>query len=202
MSMIGNLARLPANTCEALHRQPELITALLYPEMASTATPQASGGFLGRLFGKNKPTAPSPAPKPTTEPLKNEDRTDLDKAWHVLHFLFTGSDWEGDFPQGFLVSCGKPIGDVDVGYGPARSFTPEEVQKIATFLDAQTEASLKAHVDWKKMEELDIYPSIWTEERKQDWDDEWEYFLENFRTVKQFVKATAERKLALLIYLN
>ena len=136
MSMIGNLARLTAERREQLHREPELITQFLYPRRPSTS-PQSKPGLLTRLFGGNKPTEPSPAPPSVIEPLKSEDALGIEKDCHVLHFLFTGSDWEGDFPQGFLVSCGEPVGDVDVGYGPARSYSPAEVQQIADFLKSQ-----------------------------------------------------------------
>lgn len=46
----------------------------------------------------------------------SDDEEYLDKAWHGLHFLFTGTAWEGDPPLNFLVSGGREIGDVDVGY--------------------------------------------------------------------------------------
>ena len=200
MSMIGNLARLPAEKLEQLHRQPELISQFLYPSRPTTSA-KPKPGLLDRLFGGAKPTEPAPAPSaPAIEPLKQEDALDIEKDWHVLHFLFTGSDWEGDFPQGFLVSCGEPIGDVDVGYGPARSFSPAEVQQISDFLSAQTADSLRPKFDQKRMAELEIYPSIWSDDR--DLDEEREFFLEGLEALKAFVKETADRKLALLVYLN
>lgn len=199
MSMIGNLARLTAEKCEQLHRQPELITQFLYPRRPA-ANPQPKPGLLGRLFGGSKPAAPAPAPPPATESLKSEDALGIEKDWHVLHFLFTGSDWEGDFPQGFLVSCGKPIGDVDVGYGPARSYNPAEVQQIMDFLQKQSADSLRPRFDQKRMAELEIYPSIWSSDR--DFNAEREFFLEGLETLKAFVKETADKKMALLVYLN
>src|SRR5690349_11334743 len=60
----------------------------------------------------------------------SENRLDLDKAWHGLHFLLTGTDWGGTPPLNFIVAGGETIGDVDVGYGPARAFTPEQLAEI------------------------------------------------------------------------
>jgi hypothetical protein len=60
------------------------------------------------------------------EPSPDEE-DDVDKAWQGLHFLLTGSAWNGEPPLNFLVSGGREIGDVDVGYGPARGFTSTEV---------------------------------------------------------------------------
>ena len=52
---------------------------------------------------------------------------DIDKAWHGIHYLLTGTAWEGAAPLNFLVAGGRPVGDVDVGYGPARAFSGAEV---------------------------------------------------------------------------
>ena len=35
------------------------------------------------------------------------DELEVDKAWHGLHFLLTGTAWEGDFPLNFIVSGGR-----------------------------------------------------------------------------------------------
>jgi cytochrome c1 len=43
------------------------------------------------------------------------------------------------------------MGDIDVGYGPTRSFTQAEVEKIAAFLEAQGEAVLRQRLVPKKM---------------------------------------------------
>src|SRR5262245_54433470 len=111
MSMIGNLARVTEDARVALHRDPQQIVAYLYGNAASKKA--AKSNLLARLFGSKRE---EPKPESDSAPLVPEsDRMDIEKAWHELHFLFTGSDWEGDFPNGFLVSCGAPIGDVDVG---------------------------------------------------------------------------------------
>ncbi|MBV9599873.1 MAG: DUF1877 family protein, partial [Chloroflexi bacterium] len=53
------------------------------------------------------------------------ERVDLHKAWHAIHFVLTGSRLGGEAPLNFLVAEGTPVGEVDVGYGPARVFTSE-----------------------------------------------------------------------------
>jgi hypothetical protein len=93
-----------------------------------------------------------------------------------------------------------PIGDVDVGYGPARSFTPEEVEQIATFLGGLNEAQLRGRLDFKQMADAKIYPSLGKEEAFID--EEWEYLGDVFRRLKRFVQETASRKMALLVYIN
>src|SRR5262252_3525990 len=38
----------------------------------------------------------------------------LNKAWHAIHFVLTGSRLGGQAPLNFLVDEGTPVGDVDV----------------------------------------------------------------------------------------
>jgi hypothetical protein len=195
MSMIGNLARVSVTKCNSLHSDPVSITSFLYPNRSGSSA-NAKGGFFSRLFGSAKENAEPVA----VESLLQTDSLDLDKAWHALHFLFTGSNWEGPFPEGFLVSAGEPVGDVDVGYGPARSFTPEEVEKIALFLTNIDEAKLRGRLDPIKMAELDIYPSVWSSETKLD--DEWAYMNDALQRMRMFVREAASKRMALLVYIN
>lgn len=61
-----------------------------------------------------------------------EDATlDIDKSWHVIHFLLNGETWEGQWPWFGAVLGGTEISDEDVGYGPARYLTPSQVQEVA-----------------------------------------------------------------------
>lgn len=199
MSMVGNLARLPSAMRETLHARPELISRLLYPNTPAPAPKQP--GFLARLFGaKPAPSSQPTGSVPAFEPLAESDTLDIDKAWHALHFLFTGTAWEGEPPADFLVTGGTKIGEVDVGYGPARSFTPAEVQRIAAFLNEQREDELKSRIDLEAMQKLDIYPSVWSEDT--DIEEEWEYLVTSFREMKQFVGQAAQADLSMIVYIN
>ena len=196
MSMIGNLARIPETKRIELHKNPELIESYLYPEFFQQ-TPPAKKGFLSKLFGA-KPDPQPTAPK-CEAGIPDSDQMNVDKAWHTLHYLFTGSDWEGAFPQGFLVSCGKEVGVVDVGYGPARSYSSTEVKEISKFLDSLNEEELKGRLDPLKMSELQIYPSVWEEPNLEE---EWNYAKSWLDSMKVFLREASERDLALLVYIN
>lgn len=196
MSMIGNLSRIPEDVRIALHNKPEEINQLLYPELETG--PAQKTGFLSRFFGK--PTTAANPGKKAVHTLGDLDTIDLDKSWHAIHFLLTGSDWDGDFPRGFLVSCGEPVGDVDVGYGPARSFTPDQVKEISAYLGQLDHSQLREKFTPEKMEEMAIYPSIWT--RDEDPDGIFEYLEDGFDRMEKFIRETAEGDFALLIYIN
>ena len=65
MSMILNLVRIPGPLGEELLSNPDSIRTVIYP------------GYEG-----NNPA------------VAKDDQVDLDKGWHALHFLFTGTAWE------------------------------------------------------------------------------------------------------------
>jgi Domain of unknown function (DUF1877) len=199
MSMIGNMARLPSATRDALHAHPELVTRLLYPD-APVPAPRRPG-FLARLFGAK----PAPVDRPTASVpavgrLANSDTLCIDKAWHALHYLFTGTAWAGEPPADFLAVGGTQIGNVDVGYGPARSFTPAQVQSIAAFLNEQKEAELRSRIDPAAMQRLDIYPGVWCADT--DIEEEWEYLVSSLLEMKQFVGEAAQANLSMIVYIN
>jgi hypothetical protein len=85
-------------------------------------------GFLDKIFGQRNGKT-----EQLTEFTLADDEvihTDLDKAWHGLHYMLTKSAWEGEEPLNFLLKGGVEVGDIEVGYGPARVFTSEEVHQI------------------------------------------------------------------------
>lgn len=89
---------------------------------------------------------------------------DLDKAWHCLHYLITGSAQGGEPPLDFLLQGGRAIGDEDLGgYGPARVFGSAEVARIAEALAPIDTARLMQRFDLKKLETLGVYPGRWSE---------------------------------------
>ena len=131
---------------------------------------------------------------------EEQDEIDLDKAWHGIHFLLTGSAGEGAEPLCYLVSGGETIGNVDVGYGPARALTSKQV---ATFNAALTQVAadeLRQRFDPRAMTEAEIYPEIW--ERDPQEDDALDYLLEFFEDLKSFVEKTKEQGKGMIIYLT
>ncbi len=125
---------------------------------------------------------------------------DVDKAWHGIHFLLTGSAWEGEPPLSFIVRGGREVGDVDVGYGPARVFTSAEVKTIAAALLPLTRDVLERRFDPAAMTRLDIYPAIWDRPREED--DTLEYLLESYESLAEFIAGAAREGEGLIVYVN
>jgi hypothetical protein len=127
----------------------------------------------------------------------NGNELDVDKAWQGLHFLLTGSAWEGSFPLNFIVAGGEEVGD-DLGYGPARGLTSGDVRTIDAALQPLAPDELGQRFDAERMTELQIYPFGWS----HDPDGEREYLLDFYSDLRAFIRRTAEQGHALLVYLS
>jgi hypothetical protein len=81
---------------------------------------------------------------------------DLHKSWHVLHYLFTGSDWQGRAPASTLLTGGRETGE-DLGYGPARIVSAVDTSAFARFLEELSVDELERRIDLAAMSQLNIY---------------------------------------------
>jgi hypothetical protein len=114
---------------------------------------------------------------------------DLDKSWHALHYLFTGTAWQGEEPACFLVQGGTVLGeDADEERLP-RVLSRPQVAAFATFLRALDADELMRRFDPARMTAIEIYPEIWS--RHEERDQTLAYVLENFSTLRAFVLAAA-----------
>jgi hypothetical protein len=57
-----------------------------------------------------------------------EYRLTMDQEWHGIHFLLTGEPVPDHRPLGMVIFGADDVGD-DLGYGPARSLTVEQVHQ-------------------------------------------------------------------------
>ncbi len=190
MSMIGNFRTTSDTEIDALLARPKRIELMLYGEYSSAKNDR--GGIFS-FFRKKKEE-----PADDWRPDEPGAESDIDKAWHGIHFLLTGSAWEGIGPEAFIVAGGTEIGKIDVGYGPARAFRSKEVSEIAQRLKGIDKKILENRFDKKAFIENEIYPDIWDEPPE----DCLGYLLENFEMLKQLVIKAADDKKALIVYLN
>ena len=122
---------------------------------------------------------------------------DLDKAWHGLHYLFTGTAWDLAPPLGLAILGGRVLGDEDDDT-VARLLEPAEVAQVAAALEALTPATLSARYDPADMDAKEIYPQIWS----RDGDDGLDYLLHYFAPLKQGYAEAARRGDAMLLTLG
>lgn len=124
---------------------------------------------------------------------------DLDKHWHGLHFLLTGTAWKGTPPLDFLVRGGREL-DTDMGYGPPRSLSNKKTHNIARALDPLTREILSMRYKPKAMAAAEIYPAVWG--RAEEADDNRESLLRSFEELKAFVTTAAEAGDGLIVYIS
>jgi hypothetical protein len=168
------------------------------PEAYENSRKENSASLLSKLFGKGKKDA-SPRVELSFAEGEIAD-TDLDKAWHGIHYMLTQTAWEGDEPLNFLVGGGSQVGNVEVGYGPARAFSADEVKAICAALGPLDSDFLRARFNPQEMMKLDIYPSIWDRDPADD--DTFGHCAEHFESLKAFIEQTATRNMGLVVYLT
>ena len=120
---------------------------------------------------------------------------DIDKSWHAIQFLLTGEPWEGAPPFQNAVMGGTELSDEDVGYGPARFLSPEEVQAVSTALATVSGEQLWSRFDEDAFAKAEIYPQGWSSDGK-------EYVVRYYEALRAFFFDAAHSRDAMIIYLN
>ncbi len=126
---------------------------------------------------------------------------DLDKAWHCLHYLLTGSAQGGDPPLNFILNGGTPVGAEDVGHGPARVFLPREVAVVSDALSHVSAASLMPRFDLKKLEKLAVYPGGWSELNLRS-DYELGYYFGPLEELKRVLGRAKVEQLGMMVWIG
>ena len=201
MSMCLGLVALGDRNITRILRDPPLVWQVVAPDdpeaykaaRAARATPT----LLSKLLGRATP----PETVPGLEMSSGEGlSTDLDKAWHGIHYLLTGTAWEGEHPRNLLVSGGTVVGDIDVGYGPARALTAAETREARDALRALSDDALEARFKPSDMLAKKIYPEIWAEQPEED--DTLGYLMEYVRILRGFLDQVVDEGLGIVVYLS
>jgi hypothetical protein len=125
---------------------------------------------------------------------ESDDFLDIDKSWHGIHFLLTGDVWEGEPPARDVILGGETLGE-DVGYGPARFLSVEEVQKVHSYLSKLESNILKKNYKPEELEKNEIYPNGWG-------DEDYDYLAGYFDELKNFYKKASNENKMVIQYLN
>jgi hypothetical protein len=107
----------------------------------------------------------------------------LEKAWHGVHYLLTGSAEPGATLRSQAVLGGVELGEDPEGfsgYGPARYFRATQVREISAELSRpELEAEAAARFDPAKMSQMEIYPG-WSGDQDKEW------LMDAFRRLRDF----------------
>jgi Domain of unknown function (DUF1877) len=128
-----------------------------------------------------------------------ESAVSLEKAWHGIHFLLTGSAWEGEAPLNFLLEGGEAIGADDPDGGPgARLFSPEATRALDMALAGVSDDQLWEQFDADRMTKEGVYPGIWDEPE----DDLREEYVGYFHAMKELIHRACVANRALLVMIG
>jgi hypothetical protein len=93
----------------------------------------------------------------------------IEKAWHGAHFALARTVYEPKEPPGDAVLGGVPIGE-DLGYGPVRIKTPEEVARTFSALVPLELHALRTGLHAADLTAAGIYPGVWdSDDGALDW---------------------------------
>lgn len=115
---------------------------------------------------------------------------DLDKAWHGIHFLLTGTDEGGARPASSLLT-GQ---EIDICSETILSLDSDEVKEFYEHIRNISSNELRLRYDQEIMAKLDIYPGYVDEERL-------DYFLSYYEILKDFIREVTSHNYALLLML-
>lgn len=212
MSMIGHLRTITTDELRKLKKDPDSVKAFLHGNQNAN-----SGDAKAALLRVQEIGRQAKASGKTIDPKENEKLRDqilkelesamakrssagvkaeglsLEKSWHILHYLLTGSAEETNFTLGKTILGGKELGP-DIGYGPPRFLEPPEVKEVATALQEVFEVGLEKRFDLPAMMAANVYACR----------DESELKLAQhyFEQVVRYYSEAAHRGDAMLLYLD
>ncbi len=116
-----------------------------------------------------------------------------------VHLLITQSDWTVTEPWCYLVAGGISIGDVDLGYGPARALKSPEVKAFDAAIQSIPVGTLEERY---KPDEMAVFsPNLTAQDEDLEQEDEdLEYYKHYFLVLRDFVRSAAKEDMGLLIW--
>lgn len=120
----------------------------------------------------------------------------IETAWHAIHYLLNGDAWGGTGPLGQAALGGSPVGDEDLGYGPARFLVPREVIEVSRALDGVSPDDLWARFDPEALREAEILPEF------DGGAGDREFLRFHYESLRDFFRTAAAEGEAIILYLN
>jgi hypothetical protein len=188
MGMVMGLVAVRDDTIRALLADPPLLWKLLAPDDPELYDAARTDSVLGSGVDELRLAS------------GEGENLYLDKSWHGLHYLFTGTAWEGPPPLNFLVAGGEPIGDIDSGYGPSRALTAAEVAQADRALAALSDETIRSRFDPAAMMSAEIYPTIWN--RPPEEDDTLGYLIQYLGQLRDFLSRVATDGMGIVISIS
>jgi hypothetical protein len=202
MGVYGFLRRIAAADVERIREDPELLEAFLFGEKPIVVEDRLPGfiGFLLRFtpIKVQRVEEAPPNPNPLWPPAGEDESFDFEKSWHPLHYLLTGTAWEGTEPANFIVEGGEPLGDDDDVN--VRLLRPPLVRAVADLLGTLTPDEIARRYDPVTMEKLRVWTPGVADGRALEADRR--YLLDMFGYLRDFMTTAADRGDAVVVCIS
>jgi hypothetical protein len=131
--------------------------------------------------------------------LAGEPSCYVDKSWHAMHFILTGSAEEAVLPEGYLLEGGTELQEPDPDEldVPVRLLSPDDVKAFHAAVQPIDETELRRRFDPDAMADADIY-SFDVEHPE----DEFEILLGYFAELQTFLADAVKQQRAVVITLG
>ena len=126
-----------------------------------------------------------------------QEPLDLEKSWHMLHYMFTGSVDDTRSPGAALLS-GEELGE-DLGYGPVRLHGEKATAEFARFLQSLDPDDLTARMDTAEMASAGVYVVAGSSDDDEEFREEVGYY---FPQLRDYVARVAQQQGGLLTWLS
>ena len=130
----------------------------------------------------------------------SDDLVDLDKAWHGVHYLLTGSADATDSPLSLLIGNWESFGQNQHGFGGGWIVPPPAMQAFHTALAALDDETLTARYDPAAMNAEQVYlADAFVEESPEE---ALEYILQGLPNLRRFAARCASSDTGAIIVLQ
>jgi len=184
------LIRTAPEVVDQLRNRPKAVAKFIYQDDDVYEAPNP--GFFGRLLGAGR-EKDGPVPD-----RHKGDEADLDKSWHIVHYLLSGSSGRGESPLGLIGDDLHPLADVDLGLGKPNVISPSEVRAFAQTTAAMSDADFLTRFKPDEMPVDELYMGDVI--ARGDHEDMMEYALENFHILRDFAGKAAANGEAIITY--
>jgi len=208
MGMHGHLREIAPAELERLQENPEAVEEFIHGKMlvqlakieAAVDEQSKNARATGRELspGEERKIRSEAFKKLMEEsPLQDgpdEDGLRLEKSWHVLHYLLTGTTKEAPPPFGNAIMGGEEIGE-ERDYGRVRFLTTPQVREVTAALASVTKEELFRRCDIQVMAAAKVIYACRDE-------SELALALHYFEQVSRYYADAADRGNAMLLYVD
>lgn len=131
----------------------------------------------------------------------SEEGFDLDKAWHGIHFVLTGTAEDFHGPLGFITCGGDYLSPPDDEDLIVRTLTSDQVRDFDDALSGFPTERFVERFDPAAMTAADVYPAIWDRAITGE-EDVLEYLLEFLEILRNGVRDARDKGVGLITYIG